>query len=175
MPSASKSETPSAWTTSNLDAFLQRRIMAIILVGPWPWSLLSFPFSFNNRNGPPKAHHKWFPNISKMIGKCLKDGKMMNNWGDITQYCLLHFARKEDAGRPATASYGAGIVAGARKGGVQLPAGTSQSWALGGWVAWFFFGVACHILRKKESWTVEQQSEQPLGKLLERAQQWTWG
>jgi hypothetical protein len=89
MPSASKSETPSTWTTSNLDAFLQRRIMAIILVGPWPWSLLSFPFSFNNRNGPPKAHHKWFPNISKMIGKCLKDGKMMNNWGDIAQYCCI--------------------------------------------------------------------------------------
>jgi hypothetical protein len=27
--------------------------------------------------------------IAKVVGKCLKDGKMMNNWGDIAQYCCI--------------------------------------------------------------------------------------
>lgn len=116
MPSASKFEAASTWRISNFDVFFPQANHGDYFDGSLTLVMNVVPVQLQ------KPGH-----IAKVVGKCLKDGKMMNNWGDITQYCLLHFARKEDAGRPATASYGAGIVAGARKGGVQLPAGTSQS------------------------------------------------
>ena len=100
---------------------------------------MSFPFSLKNRNASPKTHHKSFPNISKVVGICSKDGKNQEHLGWY-HLVLLHFARKEDAGPPAPASYGAGIVVGALRVAVQLPTELPkvEHW---GRVAWVY-GVA---------------------------------
>ena len=85
------------------------------------WWLLDLGHECRSRSASKTGTHRQKPTTSgfqtsqKWLANAWRMEKMMNNWGDIAQV-LLHFARKEDAGPPAPASYGAGIVAGALKG-----------------------------------------------------------
>ena len=85
-------------------------------------------------------------NPPQVVSKHLESGwHMFEGWKNQEHLgwyhlVLLHFARKEDAGPPAPASYGAGIVVGALRVAVQLPTELPkvEHW---GRVAWVY-GVA---------------------------------